>query len=70
MEFIELTDEDGQKFMINISRVETIWPAHKGCSIATINDTEFISVQESYDEVKRLLEKARYLNPSALVGKK
>jgi len=61
MEFIELTDEDGQKFMINISRVETIWRAYKGCSIATINDTEFISVQESYDEVKRLLEKARYL---------
>ncbi|KYC76955.1 hypothetical protein B4090_0184 [Bacillus licheniformis] len=68
MQFIELTYE-GEKFLKNVDEVESFWRDGGNCIVIHKDQTE-ITIEESYDEVKRLLEKARYLNPAALVGKK
>ena len=68
MKFIELTYE-GEKFLKNVDEVESFWRDGGNCKVIHKDQTDF-TVEESYNEVKRLLEKARYLNPVALVGKK
>ncbi|MBZ5213372.1 hypothetical protein HU186_03240 [Bacillus paralicheniformis] len=66
MKFVELTDENGKKFMVNMSKVETIRPLEKGCSVA-INSKEYISVQENYEEVKVLLKRGKlHKTPSSI----
>ncbi|MDU0070056.1 MULTISPECIES: hypothetical protein [Bacillus] len=68
MQFIELTFE-GEKFLKNVDEVASFWTNGKNCKVVHKDQTD-ITVEESYDEVKRLLEKARYLNPAALAVKK
>lgn len=68
MKFIELTFE-GEKYLENVDEIASFWRDGENCKVVYKNQTE-ITVEESYNEVKSLLEKARYLNPAALVGKK
>lgn len=64
-EFIELTEYDGQKVLLNIEHILKIWPDDKGCyiyfGVATANSRDSTSlavlhVEESYFVVKRKLQ--------------
>lgn len=63
MKFIEVTDEKGDKFLINLDRVEHISPfTCKGSpelntEFYIVNDTRNISiyVQERYEVIKEML---------------
>ena len=63
MKFIEVTDESGDKFLINLDRVEHISPfTCKGSpklntEFYIVNDTRNISiyVQERYEVIKEML---------------
>ncbi|MES9686029.1 hypothetical protein ABWK31_00525 [Bacillus sp. JJ353] len=68
MQFIELTFEK-EKFLVNVDVIDSFWRSDENCEIVYKNGTS-TTVEESYEEVKRLLEEARYLNPAALAVKK
>lgn len=57
--FIEVTDEGGQKHLINLAWVEDIWDQESGADIyfafscPNQIDQDYLRVQESYEEIKR-----------------
>lgn len=63
MKFIEVTDESGDKFLINLDRVEQISPAkwERNPKLHTqlyiVNDNKNITyyVQETYEQIKEML---------------
>jgi hypothetical protein len=54
--FIELTDTDDQKFLINVRHIIWTEPAKNGTSFR-MKDYSFVKkVKESYEEVKALIK--------------
>jgi len=54
--FIELTDSDDQKFLINVRHILWTEPTKSGTSIR-MKDYSFLKkVKESYEEVKAILK--------------
>jgi hypothetical protein len=53
---IELTDSDGQKFLINVLKIVWIEPAKGGTSIRMEEYSFPKKVRESYEEIKALIK--------------
>lgn len=58
MRFIELTDNLGVKFLLNPSKIETIFDTGETVSIALSPESGIITTKESYSEVKSLIRHA------------
>jgi hypothetical protein len=63
MKFIELTNDNGQKLLINLSKIECIKPRfphnenkEEGCYISFNKDNDLNIVKESYDYIKHLID--------------
>ena len=56
--FIELTEKDGTKILLNVLHIAWIEPNKEGSSIKSnlVNYSLSRNVKESYDEVKSLIE--------------
>ncbi len=57
--FIELTEKDGSKILLNIMHIAWVEPTKEGSSIKSnlVNYSFPRNVRESYEEVKALIEK-------------
>jgi len=53
---IELTDSEGQKFLINVLKIVWIEPAKGGTSIRMEEYSFPKKVRESYEEIKALIK--------------
>ena len=54
-QFIEVTNLDGDKLVVNISHIIRIEPQRDGKTLITLIDPKALYVQESYQEIKALL---------------
>ncbi|MDX9929340.1 MAG: hypothetical protein RBS37_05745 [Bacteroidales bacterium] len=62
--FIELTDTDGSKLMVNVLIIAWVLPNKNGALIRTnnVNHSLPLKVKESYEQVKAMIESAGFVN--------
>lgn len=53
--FLELTDEDGSKFIINARHISSITAGEESGSVIEFDDRTELDVKETYDQIKRML---------------
>jgi len=63
--FIELTQHDGDKILLNPERISFVLPykGYKGCGVGS--DGQRLAVRESYAEIKALLMPPPVVSPEA-----
>jgi hypothetical protein len=59
--FIELTEKDGSKILLNVFHIAWIEPTKNGSSVKSnmVHYSLPRNVQESYEEIKALIENAK-----------
>ena len=58
--FIELTISKSQKCLINIETINEVWE-QSGCTMVSTNRDEGSSYLESYEEVKEMILKTKFM---------